>query len=186
MLGEERCNCSLPACHLPSWPYERLGQPLLCFLLCRYARGVETLLCMTHIWVRDMDLNEPMLEQSQENGIGLTQGRTLTSEPVETAGRKRRRRRRWPWLLAICLIGVTAFGIAHQYGLLPPLEQLPYWRDLSHWRDIPILAKVAAYIPLPGIGQGTPETTKPAAKPAPRAVPPTPVVATATKTGNLN
>jgi len=76
--------------------------------------------------------------------------------------------------------------MARQYGLLPPIEQLPHWRGISHWRDSPILAKVAAYIPLPGIGQGTPESTKPAAKPAPRAVPPVPVVAIAAKTGNFN
>ena len=141
---------------------------------------------MTQIWVRDMDLNEPMVEQSQENGIGLTQTTTLTPAPWERAGRKRPRRRRWPWLLGLCLIGVAAFGMARQYGLLPPLEQLPYWRDLSHWRNSPILEKVAAYIPLPGIGQGTPESTKPAAKPAPRAVPTVPVVATAAKQGNMS
>jgi multidrug efflux system membrane fusion protein len=76
--------------------------------------------------------------------------------------------------------------MARQYGLLPPLEQLPYWRAIAQWRDSPILAKVATYIPLPGIGQSTPESMKPAAKPAPRAVPPVPVVATATKTGNFN
>jgi len=88
--------------------------------------------------------------------------------------------------LGFCLIGVAAFGMARQYGLLPPIEQLPYWPDLPHWRDIPILAKAAAYIPLPGIGQGTPESTKPAAKPAPRAVPTVPVVATAARQGNMS
>src|SRR5215468_5531703 len=139
---------------------------------------------MTQIRVRYMDLNEPMLEQSQE--IGLTQERTLTAAPLERADRKRPRRRRWPWLLGLCLIGAAASGMAHQYGLLPPLEQLPYWRAIAQWRDSPILAKVATYIPLPGIGQSTPESTKPAAKPAPRATPPVPVVATATKTGNFN
>jgi multidrug efflux system membrane fusion protein len=136
--------------------------------------------------MRDMDLNEPMLEQSQENGIGLTRATTLTPEPLERADRKRARRRRWPWLLVLCLIGVAAFGIARQYSLLPPLEQLPYGRDLSHWRDIPILAKAASYIPLPGIGQGAPESTKPAAKPVPRTVPTVPVVAAAAKTGSMN
>src|SRR5215468_8858869 len=108
---------------------------------------------MTQIWVRDMDLNEPMLEQSQE--IGLTQERTLTSAPLERADRRRPRRRRWPWLLGLCLIGVAAFGIARHYGLLPPLEQWPQWRAIAQWRDSPILAKAAAYIPLPGLGQST-------------------------------
>jgi multidrug efflux system membrane fusion protein len=85
-----------------------------------------------------------------------------------------------------CLIGVTAFEMARQYGLLPPMEQVPTWREIPNWRDIPILAKAAAYIPLPSTGQGTSEKTQPVAKPAPRAVPAVPVVATAAKQGNMS
>jgi membrane fusion protein, multidrug efflux system len=131
-----------------------------------------------------MDLNESMLEQSQETG--LTQEIGLTPAPLESAGRKRARRRRWPWLLVFCLIGVAAFEMARQYGLLPPMQQVPTWREIANWREIPILAKAAAYIPLPNTGQGTSEKTQPAAKPAPRAVPAVPVVATAARQGNMS
>jgi multidrug efflux system membrane fusion protein len=76
-------------------------------------------------------------------------------------------------LLALCLIGVAA------YVLLPGRGQ-----DTQAEGWMPRLSQLmaAAYERLPGIGQGTPQTSKPAEAPAVRAVP---VVATPARQGDL-
>jgi multidrug efflux system membrane fusion protein len=136
---------------------------------------------MIYTQVLNMDLDKPMLEQSQETGHTPT-----LLESIESSGSKRARRRRWPWLLVFCLIGAAAYVLLNRMG---QAEQFEAWK--THLTRI----VVAAYemLPLPGQektpSRQTPEKpgsgSKTAATPAPRAVPPVPVVTTAVKQGNM-
>jgi multidrug efflux system membrane fusion protein len=152
---------------------------------------------MTHMRVLDMDRDKPTFEQSQEtleldlDKPTLEQSQETRpiqeTEPTPKPSRRRRPGRRWGrWLLLWCVIVGVAFGLARYYELLPPLEQLTHWQAIPKWQDIPILAKIAAYLRLPGAGQGTSEQAKPpAAPPPPRQVPTVPVVAAAARAGNM-
>ena len=136
---------------------------------------------MTHMQVLNMDLEKPMLEQSQETGLTPT-----LLESIESTGSKRARRRRWPWLLAFCLI------IAAAYALLIYLGQAD---KIEAWKTRLTQIVVAAYekLPLPG-QQTTPSSKAPekpgsgnqtAATPAPRTPPTVPVVTTKVRQGNM-
>lgn len=132
--------------------------------------------------VRNMDLEKPTLEQSQETGLAPT-----SRESLQSTGSKRARRRRWPWLLAFCLIVAAAYGL---------LLRLGYAEQLEEWKARLVQMAVAAYekLPLPR-QQTTPSSKAPekpgsgsktAAAPAPRASPPVPVVTSAARAGNFN
>src|SRR6266571_6725061 len=137
---------------------------------------------MTQMQVLNMDLEKPTLEQSQETGLTPT-----LLENIESTGSKRARRRRWPWLLAFCLMVAAAYALLIYMGQADKIEA---------WKTRLTQMIVAAYEMLPRPGQGTTERSqtpgKPgsgsqtAAPPAPRAVPPVPVVTTAVKQGNMS
>ncbi len=137
---------------------------------------------MTHIQVLNMDLEKPTLEQSQENGLAPT-----LLESMESTGSKRARRRRWPWLLVFCLIVAAAYALLIRMGQAEQIEA---------WKTRLTQMVVAAYEMLPRPGQGTTQSSKApdkpgsgsktAATPAPRAVPPVPVVTTVAKQGNMS
>ena len=129
-----------------------------------------------------MDLEKPTLEQSQENGLAPT-----SLDSIESTGSKRARRRRWPWLLAFCLIIAAAYALLIYMG---QAEKIEAWK--THLTQM----VVAAYekLPLPW-QQTTPSSQAPekpgsgsktAATPAPRTPPTVPVVTSAAKSGNLN
>jgi membrane fusion protein, multidrug efflux system len=129
-----------------------------------------------------MDLEKPTLEQSQETGFAPT-----SLESIESTGSTRARRRRWPWLLAFCLI------IAAAYALLIHLGQAD---KIEAWKTSLTQIVVVAYekLPLPG-KQTTPSSQTPgkpgsgsqtAAPPSPRTPPTVPVVTTAAKQGNMS
>src|SRR5215831_10339305 len=137
---------------------------------------------MTHMQVLNMDLEKPTLEQSQETGLTPT-----LLESIESAGSKRARRRRWPWLLAFCLIVAGAYALLVYMG---QAEQIEAWK--THLTQI----VVATYkkLPLPGQektqSRQTPEKpgsgSQTAATPAARTPPTVPVVTTAVKQGNMS
>ena len=136
---------------------------------------------MTQMQVLNMDLEKPTLEQSQETDLTPT-----LLESIESTGSKRARRRRWPWLLAFCLMVAAAYALLIYMGQADKIEA---------WKTRLTQMIVAAYEMLPRPGQGTTERSqtpgKPgsgsqtAAPPAPRAAPPVPVVTTAVKQGNM-
>jgi membrane fusion protein, multidrug efflux system len=136
---------------------------------------------MTHMQVPNMDLEKPMLEQSQETGLTPT-----LLESIESTGSKRAKRRRWPWLLAFCLIIAAAYALLIYMGQADKIEA---------WKTRLTQMAVAAYekLPLPS-QQTTPSSQTPgkpgsdsktAATPAPRTPPTVPVVTTAVKQGNM-
>jgi|SRR5882724_766708 len=140
---------------------------------------------MAHIRVRDMALGKPDLEQSQDAGLGRAPAGTgngqpeqsqqadLTFAPAETADSLRKRRRWWLWLLVLCLIGIGVYAVLPRLG---QDEQTEGW--MGRIRQL----AGAAYDRLPGRGQDTPPSVKAPETPAIRAVP---VVATATRQGDL-
>src|SRR5919197_1668677 len=99
----------------------------------------------------NMDLEKPTLEQSQETGLAPT-----PLESLESTGSKRARRRRWPWLLAFCLIIVVAYGLLVYMG---QTEQIEAWKT----RLTQIV--VAAYEKLPLPGQEPTPSSKAPGKP---------------------
>ena len=136
---------------------------------------------MTHMQVPNMDLEKPTLEQSQETGLTPT-----LLESIESTGSKRAKRRRWPWLLAFCLIIAAAYALLIYMGQADKIEA---------WKTGLTQMAVAAYekLPLPS-QQTTPSSQTPgkpgsdsktAATPAPRTPPTVPVVTTAVKQGNM-
>jgi len=137
---------------------------------------------MIYMQVPNMDLEKPTLEQSQETGLTPT-----LLESIESTGSKRARRRWWPWLLAFCLIVAAAYALLIYMGQTDKIEA---------WKTRLTQTAVAAYEMLPRPGQGTTQSSqtpgkpgsdsKTAAAPAPRAVPPVPVVTTAAKQGNMS
>ena len=137
---------------------------------------------MIYMQVPNMDLEKPTLEQSQETGLTPT-----LLESIESTGSKRARRRWWPWLLAFCLIVAAAYALLIYMGQADKIEA---------WKTRLTQTAVVAYEMLPRPGQGTTQSSqtpgkpgsdsKTAAAPAPRAVPPVPVVTTAAKQGNMS
>jgi membrane fusion protein, multidrug efflux system len=129
-----------------------------------------------------MALEKPTLEQSQETGLTPT-----LLESIESTGSKRARRRRWPWLLAFCLIVAAAYALLIYMGQADKIEA---------WKTRLTQMAVAAYEKLPLPGQGTTQSSqtpgkpgsdgKAAAAPTPRTPPTVPVVATAVKQGNMS
>jgi multidrug efflux system membrane fusion protein len=119
-----------------------------------------------------MDLEKTTLEQSQENGLTPT-----PLESLESPGSKRARRRRWPWLLAFCLIIVAAYALLIRMG---QAEMIEAWK--THLTRI----VVAAYEKLPVPGQHTTPSSKAAGTPTPRTTPTIPVVTSTAKSGNFN
>jgi multidrug efflux system membrane fusion protein len=132
--------------------------------------------------VLNMDLEKPMLEQSQETGLAPT---PLASR--ESTGSKRARRRRWPWLLALCLIVAVAYALLIHRGQAGTLEA---------WKTYLTQTVAAAYEKLPLPWQQRPPSgkapdksgsgSKTAATPAPRTPPTVSVVTSTARTGNLN
>lgn len=128
-----------------------------------------------------MDLEKPTLEQSQETSFIPT-----SLESIESTSSKRARRRRWPWLLAFCLI------IAAAYALLVYMGQEA---QIEAWKTHLTQMAVATYEKLPLPWQHTTPGSKAPAQPgaggktaetpAPR-TPTVPVVTAAAKSGNLN
>src|SRR3989442_5598974 len=106
---------------------------------------------MTQMQVLNMDLEKPTLEQSQETGLTPT-----PLEGIESTGSKRARRRRWPWLLAFCLIVVVAYALLVYMG---HTEQIEAWK--THLTQI----VVAAYKKLPLPGQEKPQSRQTPEKP---------------------
>src|SRR5215510_16282229 len=72
---------------------------------------------MSHVQVLNMDLEKPMLEQSQETALPPT-----LLESIESTGSKRARRRWWPWLLAFCLIVAAAYALLIYLGQADKIE----------------------------------------------------------------
>src|SRR5215831_1431637 len=136
---------------------------------------------MTHMQVLNMDLEKPTLEQSQETGLPPT-----LLESIESTGSKRARRRRWPWLLAFCLIIAAAYALLIYMGQADKIEA---------WKTRLTQIVVAAYerLPLPGQektqSRQTPEKpgsgSQTAATPTPRTPPTIPVVTTKVRQGNM-
>jgi multidrug efflux system membrane fusion protein len=128
-----------------------------------------------------MDLEKPTLEQSQETSVIPT-----ALDSIESTSSTRARRRRWPWLLAFCLILAAAYALLIYMGQEAQIEA---WK--THFTQM----AVAAYekLPLPWQhttpGSKAPEQpgagSKPAATAAPR-TPTVPVVTAAAKSGNLH
>jgi multidrug efflux system membrane fusion protein len=98
----------------------------------------------------------------------------LASAPVETGDSPRKKRRWWLWLLVLCLIGVTIYGVLPRQGVG---EQIEGW--------MPSISRVAAaaYDLLPRRGQGTSPGAKAPETPGVRAVP---VVTATAKHGDLD
>jgi multidrug efflux system membrane fusion protein len=136
---------------------------------------------MTYRRVFDMDLEKPTLEHSQETGFAPT-----TLESLESTSSKRARRRRWPWLLALCLIVAAAYALLIYMGQAEKIEA---------WKTHLTQTVVAAYekLPLPwqhttpgSKAPGQPGSgSKTAATPAPRTPPTVPVVTAVARAGNL-
>jgi multidrug efflux system membrane fusion protein len=132
--------------------------------------------------VLNMDLEKPTLEQSQETGLAPT-----SLDGIESTGSKRARRRRWPWLLAFCLILAAVYALLVYRG---QAEKIEAWK--THLTQM----VVAAYEKLPLPWQHTVphsqapakpgSASKTAATPVPRTSPTIPVVTSAARTGNLN
>jgi len=131
--------------------------------------------------VLDMDLEKPTLEHSQETGFAPT-----TLESLESTSSKRVRRRRWPWLLAFCLIIAAAYALLIYMG---QAEKIEAWK--THLTQIIVTAYEK--LPLPWQhttpGNKTPgqpgSDSKTAATPAPRTPPTVPVVTSTARAGNL-
>jgi multidrug efflux system membrane fusion protein len=129
-----------------------------------------------------MDLEKPILEQSQETGLTTT-----PLESLESTGSKRARRRRWPWLLAFCLIVAAAYVLLMHLGQADKIEA---------WKTRLTQIVVATYERLPLPSQGATQSnkapgkpgsdSKTAATPTPRTPPTVPVVTSAAKSGSLN
>src|SRR5215475_8911416 len=128
---------------------------------------------MAHIRVLDMDLEKPTLEQSQKIEQSREIGFLPTPlESLESTGSKRAKRRRWPWLLAFCLIVAAAYGLLLRMG---QAEKLEAWKtNLTQ-----MIVGVYEQLPLPG-RQTTPSSQAPekpgssnkaAGTPAPRTPP---------------
>ena len=116
------------------------------------ARGCAApFLYMTHIRVLDMDLEKPTLEQSQENGLAPT-----SLESIESTGSKRARRRRWPWLLAFCLIVAAVYALLIYMGQADKIEA---------WKTRLTQMAVTAYEMLPRPGQGATQNSQAPEKP---------------------
>jgi membrane fusion protein, multidrug efflux system len=136
---------------------------------------------MTHMQVLNMDLEKPTLEQSQETGLTPT-----LLESIESTGSKRARRRRWPWLLAFCLIIAAAYGLLIYLGQADKIEA-------RKTRLTQIVVAAYERLPLPGQektqNRQTPEKpgsgSQTAATPTPRTPPPVPVVTTKVRQGNM-
>jgi multidrug efflux system membrane fusion protein len=143
---------------------------------------------MTHIRVLDMDLEKPTLEQSQKIEQSREIGFLPTPlESIESTGSKRAKRRRWPWLLAFCLIVAAAYVLLLRTGQAEKIEA---------WKTSLTQMIMVAYekLPLPG-RQTTPSSQAPekpgsgsktAGTPAPRTTPTVPVVTSTARAGNLN
>src|SRR5437879_2352718 len=106
---------------------------------------------MTQRRMLNMDLEKPTLEQSQETGLAPT-----PLESIESTGSKRARRRRWPWLLAFCLIVVVAYALLVYMGQTEQIEA---------WKTRLTQMVVAAYETLPLPGQGATQGSKAPDKP---------------------
>ena len=136
---------------------------------------------MTHMQVLNMDLEKPTLEQSQETRLAPT-----LLESRESTGSKRARRRRWPWLLMFGVLVAAAYALLIHTGQADQIEA---------WKTRLTQMIVAAYEKLPIPGQQTKPSSQPsgkpgagpqtAAPPAPRALPPVPVVTTKVRQGNM-
>jgi membrane fusion protein, multidrug efflux system len=143
---------------------------------------------MAHLRVLDMDLEKPTLEQSQKIEQSREIGFLPTPlESIESTGSKRTKRRRWPWLLAFCLIVAAAYVLLLRTGQAEKIEA---------WKTSLTQMIMVAYekLPLPG-RQTTPSSQAPekpgsgsktAGTPAPRTTPTVPVVTSAARAGNLN
>jgi membrane fusion protein, multidrug efflux system len=182
MLGRERCDCSLLVYHTPPQLSERWGSlPLNC--VSYGCRGCAvTFLDMTHMRVLDMDLEKPTLEQSQETSFIPT-----SLESIESTSSKRARRRRWPWLLAFCLIIAAAYALLIYMGQAAKIEA---WK--THLTQMVVVAYEKLPLPWQQTTPGSKAPEKPgagsttAATSAPRTPPTVPVVTSAAKSGNLN
>jgi len=97
----------------------------------------------------------------------------MTPASAQIGDDPRTKRRWWLWLLVLCLLGLAAYALLPRLGLEKPIEG---------W--MPSIGRMVGmgYDLLPGRGQSTSQSAKPAETPANRGVP---VVATAARQGDL-
>jgi membrane fusion protein, multidrug efflux system len=147
---------------------------------------IDTFPFKARVGVLDMEPGKPSPERSQQADLAVAPAPTVDGRPeqfeemavafvpAETADSRRKRRRWWPWLLALCLIGVTVYGVLPHLGL----DVLP-----AGWRLSVNRVAAAAYGLLPRRGQAPPQSVTPTAPPASRGVP---VVAAEARQGDLD
>jgi len=147
---------------------------------------IDTFPFKARVGVLDMEPGKPSPERSQEVDLAVAPSPAVDGHreqfqeagvavvTPETGDGRVKRRRWWPWLLALCLIGVAVYGVLPHLGL----DVLPVGWRLSIDR-----VTASAYELIPRRGQAPAQGVTPAAPPASRGVP---VVAAEARQGNLD